>query len=120
MDLIADILLLSAAFGAAVYCFVLSRRLSRLSNLENGVGGAIAALSAKVDHMNATLEAARRTTTMSADSLDKLTGRAEGVAGRLELLVASLHDLPLGDPEAEEKPGALGTFASSRRPVAAE
>ena len=77
MDLIADILLAAGAFGAGFYCFVLSRRLSRFNDLEKGVGGAVASLS--------------------TSSLDGLTERAEGVAKRLELLVASMHDLPEAD-----------------------
>ena len=98
MELIADILLIAGALGAGLYCVVLSRRLNRFTNLEKGVGGAIAVLSAQVDDMTKALEIARTETTSSATSLRTLTGRAEGVAQRLELLVASLHDLPL-DPE---------------------
>lgn len=101
MDLIADILLISGALGAGLYCIVLSRRLSRFTNLEKGVGGAIAVLSAQVDDMTKALDEARTATTSSASSLKSMTGRAEGVAQRLELLVASMHDLPVN----AEKPG---------------
>lgn len=94
MELIADILLVAGALGAGAYCFVLGRRLSRFNDLERGMGGAIAVLSAQVDDMTRTLEVARRTAGESTGSLDELTGRAEGVAQRLELLVASMHDLP--------------------------
>lgn len=100
MDLIADILLIAGALGAALYCVVLSRRLNRFTNLEKGVGGAIAVLSSQVDDMTRALEDARTATSSSADSLKSMTGRAEGVAQRLELLVASMHDLPVDD----EKP----------------
>jgi len=98
MDLIADILLVAGALGAGVYCFVLARRLSRFNDLESGVGGAVAALSAQVDDLTKTLEAARSTAGASTESLEGLTDRAEDVARRLELLVASMHDLP--DPTA--------------------
>ncbi len=94
MDLIADILLVAGALGAGVYCFILARRLSKFNDLENGVGGAVAVLSAQVDDLTKTLNAAQKTATASTGSLDELTGRAEGVAKRLELLVASMHDLP--------------------------
>lgn len=105
MELIADILLIAGALGAATYCVVLARRLNRFNDLEKGMGGAIAVLSAQVDDMTKTLEAARQTAGDSTGSLDELTGRAETVAQRLELLVASLHDLPGGDREngAEEE-----------------
>ena len=95
MELIADFLLIAGALGAGLYCIVLSRRLNRFTDLEKGVGGAIAVLSAQVDDMTNALETARSATTSSAQSLDALTGRAEGVAQRLELLVASMHDLPV-------------------------
>ena len=95
MDLIADILLIAGALSAALYCVVLSRRLNRFTNLEKGVGGAIAVLSSQVDDMTKALEEARSATASSATSLKSMTGRAEGVAQRLELLVASMHDLPV-------------------------
>lgn len=94
MEFLADILLIAGAFGAGTYCIVLARRLNRFNDLEKGVGGAIAVLSAQVDDMTKTLDAARESTGASASSLGELTGRAEGVAQRLELLVASMHDLP--------------------------
>jgi hypothetical protein len=101
MELIADILLISGALGAGLYCVVLSRRLSRFTNLEKGVGGAIAVLSSQVDDMTKALEVARAETSNSATSLKAMTGKAEGVAQRLELLVASLHDLPIDAPRPQ-------------------
>ncbi len=95
MELIADFLLISGALGAGFYCIVLSRRLNRFTNLEKGVGGAIAVLSSQVDDMTKALDEARTATNSSASSLKDMTGRAEGVAQRLELLVASMHDLPV-------------------------
>lgn len=94
MDLIADILLVAGSFGAAVYCYVLAGRLKRFTTLETGMGGAIAVLSAQVDQMTVALEKARGAANGSAESLEALTARGEAVARRLELLVASLHDLP--------------------------
>jgi hypothetical protein len=112
MELIADILLVAGSFGAAIYCYVLSTRLKRFTTLESGMGGAIAVLSAQVDDMTVALEKARGAANSSAESLEALTARGEAVARRLELLVASLHDLPepnappvsssKPDPEAQE------------------
>ena len=101
MDLIADILLVAGALGAGLYCFVLARRLSRFNDLETGVGGAVAVLSAQVDDLTRTLQAAQKTAGESTETLGDLTGRAEDVAKRLELLVASMHDLP-DSPQAPE------------------
>lgn len=94
MQLIADVLMAAGAFGAAVYCYVLSGRLKKFTTLETGMGGAIAVLSAQVDDMTRALEQARSTANGSAQSLEVLTQRAESVAGRLELMVAALHDIP--------------------------
>ena len=96
-DLVADILLVVGAFGAAVYCRVLSDRLQRFNALEGGMGGAIAVLSAQVDEMTAYLHTARAQASGSTTELSGLVARAEAVAARLDVLVASLHDLP--EPE---------------------
>lgn len=94
MELIADFLLVAGALGAGFYCFVLARRLNRFNDLEKGVGGAVAVLSAQVDDLTKTLVAARDASDGSNAALDDLTGRAESAAQRLELLMASLHDIP--------------------------
>lgn len=96
MEMIADILLVAGALGAGFYCFVLARRLNRFNDLEKGVGGAVAVLSAQVDDLNKSLVAARAVSDSSGKALDDLTGRAETVAQRLELMMASMHDLPAG------------------------
>lgn len=98
MDQIADILLVAGALGAGFYCFILARRLARFNDLEKGVGGAVAVLSAQVDDLTRALSAAQATADASTHSLDGLTDRAESVAKRLELLVASMHDLPAQQP----------------------
>ncbi|WP_298859153.1 hypothetical protein [uncultured Sulfitobacter sp.] len=102
MDLIADILLAAGAIGAGIYCFVLGRRLNRFNDLEKGVGGAVAVLSAQVDDLNRSLAAAQKTASDSAHTLTALTTRAEDMSRRLELQMASLHDIPtapLSEPE---------------------
>jgi hypothetical protein len=93
VELIADILLVAGALGAGLYCFVLARRLARFNDLETGIGGAVAVLSAQVDDLTKTLAAAQTAASTSTVMLEGLTERADSVARRLELLVASLHDL---------------------------
>lgn len=109
MTLIADILLAAGAFGAAIYCSILSARLKRFSTLESGMGGAIAVLSGQVDDMTQALEGARGAATGSAARLEDQVRRAEVASSRLELLVASLHDLPgdEDDPPPTLPPDAL-------------
>lgn len=102
MDMIADVLMAAGAFGAAVYCYILSARLKKFTTLETGMGGAIAVLSAQVDDMTRALDKARGAATGSADGLSALTVRAEAAAARLELMMAALHDLP--DPATPATP----------------
>ena len=94
MEIVADILLVAGATGAAFYCLILSRRLKRFDSLEQGVGGAVAVLSAQVDDLNKSLTAAQTTAANSATTLTELTARAEGMSKQLELQMASLHDIP--------------------------
>ena len=110
MEMIADILLVAGALGAGFYCFVLARRLNRFNDLEQGVGGVVAVLSSQVDDLNKSLVAARAMSDGSTKSLESLTGRAETVAKRLELMMASMHDLPAEAPRrrhANEESDAL-------------
>ncbi len=109
---LSDVLLAGGAIGAALYCGVLARRLRRFNDLERGMGGAVAMLSAQVDDMTRTLGAVRSTADASTTALGDVTGRAEAAAKRLELLVAALHDLP--DPSGP--PGS----AARRPPAEAE
>jgi hypothetical protein len=113
MNLISDILLVAGSFGAAIYCYVLSTRLKRFTTLESGMGGAIAVLSAQVDDMTVALDQARGAANGSAESLETLTARGEAVARKLELLVASLHDLP--DPGAPQPATAAEAPAEDER-----
>lgn len=108
MELIADIFLAAGAIGAGLYCFVLGRRLNRFNDLEKGVGGAVAVLSAQVDDLTRTLSAAQQTAAGSAQTLTELTGRAEDISRRLELQMASLHDLaPPAAPTAASVESAV-------------
>lgn len=114
INLAADILLGAGAFGAAAYCVVLARRLKRFNNLENGVGGAVAVLSAQVDDMTRTLDQARKAAGHSSATLTALTERAEDAARKLELMMASLHDLPDAPPASA--PASAPAAAPTARP----
>lgn len=118
MSLIADILLIAGALGAGIYCVVLSRRLTKFTDLEGGMGGAIAVLSVQVDDMTKLLDKAKVTASSSSSSLEALTQRAEGVAQRLELLVASMHDLPEAKEPEPKAPEATAPEAPSAQQAA--
>lgn len=118
MELIADALLIAGALGAAVYCRTLSRRLGALKDLDSGLGAAIAALSRQVDEMRASLEAAKSVSGDQSREVAQLTARAEMAAGRLELLLASLHEggqrRPVGVQAAAARPARPASRPSAR------
>ncbi|TNC71362.1 hypothetical protein [Rubellimicrobium roseum] len=106
MSDLSDILLGAGALGAGSYCLVLSHRLRRFTDLEKGVGGAVAVLSAQVDDLSRTLRRAEGAAKESVVTLAQASERAEAAGHRLELLMASLHDLP---EAAEDEPKAPAT-----------
>lgn len=106
MGFLSDLLLAAGAFGAAAFCLVLSRRLKALTALDSGMGAAIAVLSAQVDDLNRTLRAAQEAAQGTTGRLAQGTERAEAACRRLELLVASLHDLPQQGPPPAPAPVA--------------
>jgi hypothetical protein len=104
---ISDVLLAAGAGGAGLYCLVLSRRLQRFTDLERGVGGAVAVLSAQVDDLTRTLTRAEDAARASAGTLGAAAGRAEAAGQRLELLLASLHDLPTAEAPEDAPAGPV-------------
>lgn len=118
MEMISDILLAAGAIGAAIYCIVLAGRLKRFNNLQNGMGGAVAVLSAQVDDMTKTLQQAQRAAVTSSVNLTSLTERAEEVAKRLELMLASMHDLPEPAPDQPQTPKAAPNAEPAKNPEA--
>ncbi|MEM6677413.1 MAG: hypothetical protein AAF675_06030 [Pseudomonadota bacterium] len=59
MALIADGILIACALTAAIYCAVLSTRLKRLANTEDGIGSQIATLNTAVEETRTALAAAQ-------------------------------------------------------------
>ncbi len=116
MQMISDILLAAGALGAAVYCIVLARRLKRFNNLQHGMGGAVAVLSAQVDDMTKTLQKAQRAAVTSSVNLASLTERAEEVAKRMELMLAAMHDLPDEPPQKVPEEKAAATPDPAKAP----
>lgn len=106
MGFLSDLLLAGGAFGAAIFCLVLSRRLKALTALDSGMGAAIAVLSAQVDDLSRALARAEAAANGTSGRLSAQTERAESAARKLELLVAALHDLP--QPGDDRRPAAPG------------
>ena len=112
MSLIADALLAAAALGAGFYCFVLSRRLRRFTDLEKGMGGAVAVLSVQVEDLKSALEESQRTASDSVERVEQATNRAEQVIRQLELSMASVDGV---SASARDEAGATRTVRRRRR-----
>jgi len=90
MALIADVLLIAGCLAAAFYCWVLSVRVRRLTDMDTGVGAAIASLSTQVDEMQKVLQTTRNGTNKSIGELDQRIESARETADHLgEILKTS-------------------------------
>ncbi|MEL7464229.1 MAG: DUF6468 domain-containing protein [Pseudomonadota bacterium] len=109
MAMLADGLLLIAALTAATYCVVLSRRLSRLSGLDEGLGKAIVDLSERSEAMKNALAEARGANEAAARDLRGALREAEAVEARLNALTAAAST-------AADEREAFGESAPSDEP----
>ncbi|MBL4628340.1 MAG: hypothetical protein JKY00_09950 [Roseicyclus sp.] len=88
----ADILVIFASLGAMAYCMILSRRLSRLTSFDKGLGGAIAVMSSQVDEMKAALREAKAGSDGAGNQLHNLVHQAREISSELEMMIAACHD----------------------------
>ncbi|WP_298295563.1 hypothetical protein [uncultured Litoreibacter sp.] len=93
LEYLSDILLGAGALAAAFYCVVLSRKLNRLTGLDQDLGSAIALLSRQVDDMTTALEVAQASASGSHQELSDLTTRAEKIASRLDDFLKNEHSV---------------------------
>lgn len=89
MEMIADGLLIAGALTAAFYCWILSSRVKGLTDLDDGLGSAIAALGRQVDELQAALRAVKEDNASAKTQLSDATLKAEDVSNRLNLLITS-------------------------------
>ncbi len=94
INIFADILLVSGALGAGLYCHVLAKRLRKFTDLKQGVGGAVAVMAVQANDLQKALNSAQSAASVSVETLADVNSRAEAAAQKLELLIASLHGLP--------------------------
>lgn len=121
MSFLSDLLLATATLGAGFFCWVLSRRLARLTALDSGLGKAIAILSAQVDDLSQALVRAQASAEGSAGKLDDRLRRADEACRQLDLMLAALHDLPERTParrpdEPRVPPADESVFPGARPP----
>lgn len=77
--------LIAACLAVSLYCHVLARRLRRLNDLETGLGGAIAVMSAEVARLEAAIAGARDEAERAGRALAAEVERARDERLRLRL-----------------------------------
>ncbi len=93
MQLIVDFILLAASGVATIYCFVLSRRLSRLNDMKNGIGASIATMSQALDQTQQVLAFAKSSSLEGVQRLTAVLEEAERVGPEINKLLDALRDL---------------------------
>lgn len=93
MEMIADFLLLAASGVATIYCFVLSRRLARLSDMKNGIGASIASMSETLDQTQKAIALAKSSSLESVAKLVGLLEEAERIKPEISQLVEALSEI---------------------------
>lgn len=68
-----------------VFCFVLTRRLRRLNDLEDGLGAAIAIMSAEVDRLEKSVRAARQEALEAGKTLAAQVQQAQSERAKWDL-----------------------------------
>lgn len=105
MAFISDILMVLGAATVAIYCAVLSRRLKRFTNLDGEIGVAISNLSQQIETLNLSVKRTQHEGRQSILKIRKETQNAHQAAHHLELLIASLQNLPKANaPRAKQSP----------------
>ncbi|WP_157994832.1 hypothetical protein [Paracoccus tegillarcae] len=92
-----------------VFCVVLARRLRRLNDLEDGLGGAIAVMAAEIDRLEKSIHSARREATTASEALANQLQQAKAERDRW-----SLH-LKMRDVVPQSPEGATTVRLRKRR-----
>ena len=78
LALVLQTMLAVLATGVGAACVVLARRLRRLNDLESGLGGAIAVMTAEIARLESGMQAARAEATAATRALAAEIERAKG------------------------------------------
>ena len=113
MQLLADGLVMFAASVAALYCWILSRRLRSLNDTKNGLGGAIASLTRQVEEVQRSLAEAKTDTQTEAKRLAALVEKAESVAAQVEAGLNRSARVARARRAARERTDQSGSDATS-------
>lgn len=114
VDLILDFLLLAASGVACFYCFMLSRRLKKLTSAEKGLGAGIAALSQSAEEVRIAVATSKAGADQAAARLETLLARAEQKASELTALYGDIEGA--GEAIAAKTEGATRKYVDTLAP----
>ena len=92
MTVIMDGLLVAATIFAGSYCWVLSRRVRALMDLDKGLGGAITTMTRQIEQAKLALDEAKAAGRGNREELQALIGKADAAAAQLRMLMASQRE----------------------------
>jgi hypothetical protein len=93
MTVIMDGLLVAATIFAGTYCWVLSRRVRALMDLDKGLGGAITTMTRQIEQAKLALDEAKAAGRGNREELQALIAKADAAAAQLRMLMASQRDI---------------------------
>lgn len=124
MTIIADGVLIFACLTTAFYCYVLSNRLRKLTNTDEGVGQQIVQLSQRLEETRSTVEEIKSATQSETDRLSKEITSARKASRDLTRVVSNAEETIVKvrdfEKRAEKKLSRpMESRSEPRRPVAA-
>ena len=93
MSLIADGLLIATCLTAALYCFILSRRLKKLTSTEDGIGQQILQLNGALEETRTAVKDIRGTAKAASDRLSREVQNARRSAQELQRLTEAAQQI---------------------------
>ena len=85
LDLILDASVIAGSLILMLFCVILARRLRRLNDLEQGLGGAIAVMAAEIDRLDQSIRLARQEATIAGEALAGEVQKAQAERARWDL-----------------------------------
>lgn len=90
LSLFPDIILILISGTACLYCYLLNRRLTKLNNLETGLGATIVTLTKAIEETYSAAQSAQASTVAAVDQLNALLEKSDKTIPQAELLVKAL------------------------------
>ena len=88
---IPDIILIVISGLACMYCYLLSRRLRKLNNLETGLGASIITLTRAIEGTYKAAQEAQTSTAEAVETLRDLLARSDNLTPRADAIVKGME-----------------------------